>query len=100
MGNLEGIIMLMEVDEDEDLEEYDWDITFDDTSICERCGKEECPKKDDEYGAEDGVYHCYKCREEITIEEYFNSLKSKGLLEEYGSWIIKTYPNFKKYLDN
>ena len=69
-------------------------------AICERCGKIEIPDDHDEYGAETGIYHCPKCREEIPLEKYFNSLKSKGILEDYGNWIIKTYPEFRKYILN
>jgi hypothetical protein len=97
MTNLEEEV-LMEVSDDEDLEEYDYDVTFDNIAVCQRCGKEESPKEDDEYGSETGIYHCCKCREEIPIENYFNSLKLKGLLKEYKSWIIKLHPEFKKYI--
>lgn len=98
MENLEEIT-LMEVSDDGDLEGYDFSIVDDNTAICERCGKVETPEEDDEYGAETGVYHCYKCREEIPLEKYFNSLKSRGLLEMYGNWIIRLHPEFKKYVN-
>ncbi|MEK6833321.1 MAG: hypothetical protein AABY32_04690 [Nanoarchaeota archaeon] len=98
MGNLEEI-MLMEGDDNKIPEEYDFSIV-DDYAVCQRCKKVEQPEEEDEYGAEDGVYHCYKCREEIPLENYFKSLKSKGLLEQYGSWIMKVHPEFKKYILN
>ncbi len=69
-------------------------------AICARCLKAEIPKEDDDYGAETGIYHCRKCREEIPLKEYFNSLKSKGLLEQYGKWIMKVYPEFSKYVNS
>jgi len=99
MENIEEIV-LMEVSDDGDLEEYDYSIVDDDFAECARCGKTETVQEDDEYGAQTGIYHCLKCREEIPIEDYFKNLKSKGLLKEYGNWIIRTYPQFKKYVLN
>lgn len=79
--------LLMEVSDDGDLEEYDFSIVYD-AAVCQRCENVEHPKKDDEYGSEAGIYHCYKCREEIKLIQ----------LENY-SRIIKLYPEFKDYIN-
>ena len=69
------------------MEEYDFSI-IDNPAVCQRCEEVEYPKKDDEYGAETGIYHCYKCREKIKLIQ----------LENY-SRIIKLYPEFKDYIN-
>lgn len=63
MRDLENTL-LMEVFDDGTLEEYDFSIIEDKYVQCARCKKIEIPPEDDEYGAEDGIYHCIECRKQ------------------------------------
>ena len=67
---------------------------------CVECGN--IPGCENLKSNEPYLNHCYSCIEKEEKEEekikYFKSLKQKGLLEEYGDWISKLYPEYKKYM--
>ena len=72
-----------------------------DSPICEKCEKEEIgeyPITDNQIEELETMNKCNDCREDYFNQKYFESLKKKGILNNYKSWIIEIYPKFKKYL--
>ena len=97
MEDLEEKI-LMEVFDDGTLEEYDFSDVEDEYATCNTCGKSEIPENPEEENyVRTGIYNCNICKEEIKLGGYFKNLNSKGILKDYADWIIKLYPEFRKY---
>ncbi|MFA7298257.1 MAG: hypothetical protein WC010_01290 [Candidatus Absconditabacterales bacterium] len=90
----EDEILLMEVDDEGTLEEYDRSIDDSFEVTCKKCEKQ---FKDEERGSTTGLYFCNTCEKELYKIKYFYQLSLKNVLEEHIDRILKIYPEHRKY---